>query len=168
MKKIAIVFGSTTDNTKNAAETIAENLAGEEVTLFDVAKLKANDLDEFPNILLGTSTWGFGDLQDDWDSHLAILKESNLDGKTIALFGTGDSSSYSETFVDGIGILYETIQGKGCKIVGQVSSDDYDFDDSKAVENGKFVGLALDEDNESSKTQGRIKQWLSEIVPLFQ
>jgi flavodoxin I len=34
-----------------------------------------------------------------------VLKNANLSGKTIALFGCGDSESYSDTFCDGMGII---------------------------------------------------------------
>ena len=167
MKKIGIVFGSTTDNTRNAAQKIAGKLSGEEVSIIDVSGLKAGDLDSYPNLILGTSTWGFGDLQDDWEEHLSVLTNSNLEGKTVAFFGLGDSSSYPDTFVDGVGILYEAVKDKGCNIIGEVPVDGYHFDDSKAAEDGHFAGLALDEDNEASLTDERIDKWITEILPLF-
>ena len=34
-----------------------------------------------------------------------------------------------------------------------------------AVLNGKFVGLALDDVNESDKTEARIDNWIAEITP---
>lgn len=167
MAKIAVVYGSSTDNTKNAAEIIAKELSGKDVTLLDVGNLKAEDLDSYQSLILGTSTWGLGDLQDDWDSYLSNLEKSNLEGKTIALFGLGDSSSYSDTYVDGMGILYDAIKNKGIKLVGEVPTDSYSFDDSKAVVDGKFVGLALDEENEGEKTEERIEAWVKEIEPLI-
>ena len=36
-----------------------------------------------------------------------------------------------------------------------------------AVKNGKFVGLALDADNQSDKTEGRISAWIEQIKPHF-
>ncbi|MCC8146839.1 MAG: flavodoxin [Bacteroidales bacterium] len=163
MGKIAIIYGSSTSNTQNAAEAIAEKLSGNEVTLLDVSNVKAQDLEDYPNLILGTSTWGLGDLQDDWESFLPKLKSMNLEGKVVALFGLGDSGSYPDSFVDGMGILYEAIQDKGIKLIGQVSTEGYDYEDSKAVVDGKFVGLALDDDNESDKTNNRISAWVSEI-----
>ena len=50
-------------------------------------------------------------------------------------------------------------------MVGEVSTEDYSFDDSEAVVDGKFVGLALDDVNEDDKTEGRIDAWLEEIKP---
>ena len=51
------------------------------------------------------------------------------------------------------GILFEKFSAKGANIVGAVSTDGYSFDESEAVKDGKFVGLALDADNESDKTE---------------
>lgn len=162
MKKTIIVYGSTTDNTKTIAETIADKLAGD-VTIIDVAKLKATDLDDYQNLILGTSTWGLGDLQDDWEGKLSTLTNSDLAGKTIALFGVGDSSSYPDTFVDGMGLLYEAVKGKGANLIGQFPTDGYSYDASRAEVDGQFVGVAIDEDNESDQTENRLEQWINSL-----
>lgn len=159
--KTAVIYGSTTDNTRTVAEKIAKKIP--EATLLDVAKIGAADLNEYDNLILGTSTWGLGDLQDDWDSFLPELGKTDLSGKTIALFGLGDSSTYPDTFVDGMGIIYNKIKDKGAKIVGQTETADYSFDASVAVENDKFVGLPIDEDNESDMTDERIDKWINAL-----
>lgn len=166
MKPIAIIYGSSGDNTKSVAEKIASKIP--ESTLFDVSKLKISELESFDNFILGTSTWGIGDLQDDWEGFLPEFRKSNLEGKTIALFALGDSSSYSDSFVDGMGIIYEAIQDKGCVIIGAVSKSGYTYDASRADNGADFVGLPLDEDNEYELTDSRLGEWLNEILPLFQ
>jgi flavodoxin I len=168
MKNIAIIYGSSTDNTKNVALKIAQKLSGENVLLRDVSTVKFSDLADCPNIILGTSTWGLGDLQDDWNDHLTDLQSINLEGKTLAFFGLGDSSSYSDTFADGMGLLYEAVEGKGFNLTGEFPVDGYSFDSSKAVKNGKFIGLAIDEDNESDLTEQRLNEWIANIVPKLQ
>jgi flavodoxin I len=168
MKNIAIIYGSSTDNTKNVAQKIAQKLSGENVLLADVSKVDFSELANYPNIILGTSTWGLGDLQDDWDGRISELQNTDLTGKTLAFFGLGDSSSYSDTFADGMGLLYEALEGKGIKTTGAFPTDGYSFDSSKAVKNGKFVGLAIDEDNESDLTEQRVDAWITSIVPELQ
>lgn len=160
MKKTAIVFGTTTGNTEKAAQLIAEALGKENVTLINVAGFSAADINKFEFIIFGTSTWGYGDIQGDWESALPDLKKNDLRGKTVALFGLGDSSSYNETFCDGIGILYEELQGTGASFTGFCEISGYNFSLSKAVVNGKFAGLPLDEDNEAGKTRERISAWV--------
>lgn len=164
MQKIAIVYGSSGGNTKEIANRIVKKLTGNEVTLLDVEKLKEGDLDAYPVLILGTSTWGLGDLQDDWDDHLPTLKKSNLEGKTVAFFGLGDSSSYPDTFVDGMGLLYQAVKDKGIKLIGQFPVDGYDFDESQAVVDGHLVGVALDVDNEDDKTEERLGSWVESVL----
>lgn len=64
-----------------------------------------------------------------------------------------------------MGTLYEAAKAAGADMIGAVSTDGYTFDDSTAVADGKFVGLALDEDNESHLTDTRIAAWVAEIQP---
>jgi flavodoxin I len=168
MKDIAIIYGSSTDNTKRVAQKIVQKLSGENVLLKDVSTVKFSELANYPNIILGTSTWGLGDLQDDWDSRISELQNVDLTGKTLAFFGLGDSSSYSDTFADGMGLLYEALEGKEIKTVGAFPVDGYSFDSSKAVRNGKFVGVAIDEDNESELTEQRLDTWITSIMPELQ
>ena len=117
MKKIGIFYGSSTGTTQGIAETIASKLG----------------VPEYEVLLLGTSTWGDGELQDDWYDGVKVLKESDLKEKTIALFGCGDAESYCDTFCDGMGIIYEDIKDSGCTIVGKVSAKDYSFSSSIAL-----------------------------------
>lgn len=164
MKKTGIFYGSSSGNTENIAKTIANKLNAD---LHNVADKPVQEIMECQNLVLGTSTWGVGDLQDDWDSFLPQLVKADLTGKTIALFGLGDSNSYPDTFVEGMGIIYESIKDKGCTIVGHVDAGDYSFDSSKALNADKFVGLALDEDNESNKTATRLSKWIQELEQQF-
>ena len=166
MKTLAIIYGSSSGNTKEVAEKISGLIPGS--VLHNVDNFKISDLENYDNLILGTSTWGLGDLQDDWEGFLPELKKANLEGKTIALFGLGDSSSYSDTFVDGMWILYETIKAKGCTVIGSVSTNGYTYDASRADNGAQFCGLALDEDNESQLTDTRIADWVREISGRFQ
>ena len=114
-------------------------------------------------LLLGTSTWGDGELQDDWYDAIKTVKTADLNGKIVALFGCGDSESYCDTFCDGMGVIYDQLKNSGCTFVGAVPADEYSYSSSIAVIDGKFVGLALDDVNESGKTEERINNWIEEI-----
>ena len=162
MKKTIVVYGSSTGTCLSIAETIASKLGVEaiDVTKFDADVIAAND-----NLLLGTSTWGAGELQDDWYDGLNVLKAADLAGKTVAVFGCGDSESYSDTFCGAMAEIYNAAKDAGATLVGEVSTDGYTYDDSEAVVDDKFVGLALDDVNEDDKTEGRIDAWLEAIKP---
>lgn len=160
MKKTLVVYGSSTGTCQAIADKIGEKLGAEVV---DVANLTDSQVSEAENLVLGTSTWGAGELQDDWYDGIEKLKASDLSGKTVALFGCGDSDSYSDTFCGGMEEIYSAVTEKGAKVVGEVSTDGYTFDDSAAVHDGKFVGLALDDVNEDDKTDDRINSWVESI-----
>lgn len=159
MKKTGIFYGSTTGTTESVARLIAEKLGVSPADVHDVSKLDAALAESYEALILGTSTWGDGELQDDWYDGIKVLKNANLSGKTIALFGCGDSESYSDTFCDGMGILFEDLKDSGCTFVGAVSDSDYTYASSVAVADGKFVGLALDDVNESDRTDARVLAW---------
>lgn len=65
---------------------------------------------------------------------------------------------------DAIRIIEEKISEQGGTTVGYWSKDGYDFNESKALRDRKFVDLALDEDNQSDLTDTRIKQWVSQCA----
>jgi flavodoxin I len=162
MKKTVVVYGSSTGTCEAIAEKIGAKLGAE---VMNVQDLTADVVAANENLILGTSTWGAGELQDDWYDGLKVLQSADLTGKVIALFGCGDCESYGDTFVGGLGELYDGIKQRGARIVGSVSTDGYTFDDSAAVVDGKFVGLPLDDVNEDNMTDGRIDAWIAQISP---
>lgn len=159
MNKIGVFYGSTTGTTEDVAHRIAEKLNVPNGDIHDASKLNDELVKEYDVLVLGTSTWGAGELQDDWYDGIKVLKKADLSHKFVALFGCGDSDSYSDTFCDGIGILYEELKDTHCTFCGATDPSGYTFDSSVAVINGKFVGLPLDEVNEDGKTDERIAQW---------
>lgn len=165
MSNTIVIYGSSTGTCEAIAEKIAQKLGCEAL---NVQELSADVVAQHQNLILGTSTWGAGELQDDWYDGLSVLKGADLSGKTIALFGCGDCSTYSDTFVGGIGELHDGIKQSGAKFIGAVSTDGYTFDDSSAVVDGKFVGLPLDDVNEDDKTDERIDAWIAQISPSLQ
>lgn len=167
MKATAIFYGSTSGNCENVANRIAEALGIDSSDVFTASELDADKLAKYDNLLLGSSTWGSGDLQDEWYDALGIVKSSDLSGKTVAVFGCGDSSGFSTTFCNAMAELADAASSAGAKLVGQVSADGYTFDESSAVVDGKFVGLAIDEDNESHLTDDRIAAWVDTIKTLL-
>lgn len=160
MSKIGIFYGTTTGVTEDIANRISEKLDGSEVLNItgNLDKMKDYDL-----IIMGTSTWGYGDLQDDWLDVLDDLASLDLSGKKVAYVGVGDQTSFSDTFIDGIGIIHEKIRDNGVTLIGETSTEGYTFDDSKGVEDGKFLGLAIDEVNQSELTDGRVEKWIEEL-----
>ncbi len=167
MQNVGIFYGSDTGNTEDAAKLLQKEFGADKAQIFDVAKAKASDIEQFPNLIFGSSTWGMGDLQEDFEEFMSEIQSANIEGKNVAIFGCGDQEAYADSFVDAIGLIYEALDGKGCEVVGKVSTDSYEYDESRAVLDGQFVGLPLDEDNESNLTVDRIKKWVEQLKKEF-
>lgn len=160
--KIGIFYGSTTGNTKRVADLIATELGG--ATVKNIATTSADELLGFDVLLLGTSTWGLGDLQDDWEGFLSNFNSLNLEGKKVGFFGLGDQFTYADNYVDGMGSLAEAVKATGAIFIGEWDADGYECSDSRAkVNDFTFVGLAIDENNQSDQTATRVSEWVSQI-----
>jgi flavodoxin I len=168
MSKIGLFFGSTTGKTEYVVEIIQKEFGGEDVvTLHNIADVDASDFDNYEHLIIACPTWDIGELQSDWDGFFPELDDISFSGKKVAYLGTGDQVGYSDNFMDAMGILEEKISERGGTTVGYWLADGYDFNESKALRNGKFVGLALDEDNQSDLTQERIQTWVTQLKKEF-
>ena len=165
MNKIAILYGSSTGNTEAVAKQIKELFDGQ-ADIYNVAEVRLDDIKNYPYLILGTSTTGIGDLQDDWDGFLPSFSKMDLSGKKVAIFGLGDSASFSGSFAQSMRVIYDAIKDK-VKIVGQVPDEGYTYDESESVIDGMWVGLPLDEDNEYNLTAQRLKSWVEILKKEF-
>jgi len=157
-----LFYGSSTGNTEDVANQIVKSLDNN-ITTIDVANGACQDIQNYDKLIFGISTWGEGDLQDDWDDIWDDFCNIDFSGKTVALFGLGDQESYADEFVDALGTLYEQVKNAGATIVGFTSSDGYEHEASKAELDGEFVGLVVDVDNQDDLTQERIQIWTNSI-----
>lgn len=168
MEKIGIFYGTSTGNTEYVAKQLADKLNLSPSALFDVSQVDGGQISQFDLLIFGSSTLGYGDLQDDWYDFIEDVKGSDLSGKKVAVFGLGDSSSYPDTFCDAIGLIATAVQEAGATLIGNhVDKSDYLFDDSISVVNDAFCGLPLDEDNEPDKTEERVEKWVKQLQSSF-
>ena len=117
-----IFYGSSTGNTADLAKEIAGKLDVNSSDVYDVASASVGQADGYDCILLGSSTWGMGELQDDWYGFLDQLKKKDLSGKKVGLFGCGDSASYPDTFCAALGIIHEELENTGCAFIGEIDA----------------------------------------------
>lgn len=162
MKKIGIFYGSNTGITAEVAESIASALNISSDDVHNVAKASPSDVAPYDVLLLGSSTWGSGELQDDWYDFLDGLEVLSLKDKKIALFGCGDETM-SDTFCAAIGEIYERLQPTGATFIGAFPADEYDFNETKAFVDGVYVGLLLDNINKEELTPARVKSWTDQL-----
>lgn len=172
MSKIGLFYGPEGGNVERVAKLIAGKIDVNNIDIHRVKEVEAGKLAEYSNIILGISTlgkhtWSSDNSGNDWDIFLPKLKGINLKGKKVALFGLGDHIAYADFFVDSMGDLAEYVKETGATLIGQVTDEGYEFSESRAFVNGKFVGLPIDEDFEADLTEGRVNKWLEEILPEF-
>ena len=168
MEKTGIFYGSSSGDTEYVARQIQKELGGDkDVEVKNIVMADQEDLQEYDNLIFGTSTWRDASLQYDWEFYQDLLDKTDFSGKKVAFYGTGDQINYPDNFVDAMKILYDKVKKNNGEVVGAVSTDDYYFNKSKAVVDNKFVGLPIDESNEYQKTSGRVKKWCEELKKEF-
>lgn len=176
MARIGIFFGTNTGKTRKVAKMIKKRFDDETMAdPININRATADDIAKYDFLIFGTPTLGDGELPglsadceaESWEEALPNLAAVDFTGKTVALYGLGDQVGYAHEFVDALVELYEFVKSKGAKVVGAWPTDGYEFDKSKAVVDGKFVGLALDLDNQSNLTEQRLDAWFKIIGPDF-
>lgn len=162
---IALFYGSTTCYTEIAAEKIQAELSTNTVTLFNIKDTPLSDMVNHDILILGISTWDYGEIQEDWEAHWPDIANIDLEGKIVALYGMGDQIGYADWFQDALGMLHEQVVAQGGYVIGYWPNEGYEFAASKALTENKsqFVGLALDEDNQYDASEERIQRWCQQI-----
>ena len=163
---IGVFYGSSTGNSEKVAEKIVHAFGTEKAISLNVEDASEKDLKKFEYLVFGTSTWGIGDMQDDWEEFIQVVEKVGLKNKKVALFGLGDQEIYSDSFVDGMSKIFNRIKNI-TNVVGFWPWEGYLFDRSDSLVDDKFVGLVLDEDNQSGLTDERVKGWVAILKKEF-
>ena len=144
--KIGLFYGSTTCYTEIVAEKIQAIIGADLVDIFNIKEQPLALCLDYDFIILGISTWDYGELQEDWESIWSDINQLDLSDKIIGLYGMGDQVGYSEWFQDALGMLHEQVLAQGAKPVGYWPIQGYEFAASKALtaDGELFVGLSLD------------------------
>ncbi len=180
MQKIGIFFGTDSGTTRLIAKKIARAIKGKlDLDVVDkpvnVNRIEADQLLAYDALILGTPTYGDGLLpgkesgtdEESWSDFLPQLSGQDFSGVRVALYGLGDQETYPGHFLDGMGHLYDFFRQRGAALVGGCEVEGYEFKQSKAVRDGRFIGLALDQHLQHLLTEQRIDAWLDEVLPLL-
>lgn len=173
MAEIGIFFGTDSGTTRLMAKKMAKQLGDMASKPLNVNRISVEDMLAYDALILGTPTYGEGCLPSattgvkdgSWEEFLPQLCAHDLTGKVIALYGLGDQGKYGHRFANGMLELYTALKKAGATMVGAWSTAGYEFTESKAVVDGKFVGLVIDHGNQSLLTEGRIECWLELVKP---
>ncbi len=128
--KAIVLYGSTTGNTETVAGWIGEALvaAGTAVKVVNVASAKAA-LTDCDLVVLGSSTWGEGELQDDFSDYYDNMSADGLSGKRVAVFGCGDSAMFPDYFCEAVDKIEQKARDCGAVIVADSLKIDGYIDD---------------------------------------
>lgn len=167
--KIGIFFASVTGTTEDVADMIKAELGDEADDPKAIADVTPQSLLDYDALIVGAPTWNTGADEErsntEWDEYLYNeLQSVNLGGKCVGVFGCGDGVGYGGNFCDAIEEMHDMFEKAGGKMVGYVSTDGYDFDESKSVRGDKFLGLAIDNVNNDDMTEERIGAWCKQVA----
>ena len=168
MRKTGIFYGGTVNgSTKSVADKLANLLNVSSEDVINIADANIETLNKYDRLIFGTSSWGIGGAHYDWENFVDLLSDVEFSGKKVAIFGLGDQKQYPESFVDGMGLIYCRLDAKDC-VVGFTSIEGYDYYFSMAERDGRFVGLAIDDDSQPELTVSRIEAWAGQLKKEFQ
>lgn len=176
MQKIGMFFGTETGTTRLIAKKLYK-LLGDDIAdkPINVNRITSGDFLQYDALILGTPSYGVGDipglsagcLERNWEEFLAQLGTPDLSGKRIAMFGLGAQERYSERFASSLIALYKVFEGLGAEMIGDWSTEGYDFEHSASVVDGRFVGLVIDQRTQGMYTEDRMKTWVQQVQPLL-
>lgn len=171
LKDVGIFYAPAGGSVHKIARLLKQKMVDYQPEMFCVSDISAEQMLDYHNLILvcsslGRNTWE-REQKDKWSVFIPQMRKIDLNGRKVSIVGLGDHVTYPNNFVDGIGFMADIVTEMKGILVGQTSTVDYVFNDSKALRDGKFAGLPLDEDFEPEKTNRRIDDWLERVLPEF-
>lgn len=117
MEKILMVYCSMTGNTETIAGLVEKGVkeGGLEIVRKDVLEVEAREITNYGTVILGSYTWGDGEIPDEFLDFYDEISTLDFTGKKFAVFGSGDTSY--ENFCGAVNILEEMIVENGGEII---------------------------------------------------
>ncbi|MEA2029452.1 MAG: flavodoxin domain-containing protein [Campylobacterota bacterium] len=168
MSKMGIFVGTAGGTSMKVADALAEVFDIDEddiINMEDDFDDVEDQMMEYDVLFIGSSTWGQGDVHFSWVDPILEIEDEDFDfsGKTVAFFGAGDYKKHGEHFCSALGKLHKTFTGAGAKAIGEIPKEGYTYEFSLAQMGDNLCGCAIDEHNESDKTQERIDMWIEKL-----
>jgi len=167
MSDIGLFYSFKSLKTRKIAGYIIELYGEKAMESIDAETVTEEEFMRFDKIILGVPTWFDGELPLYWDEFVPALKDLDLSGKKIALYGLGDQKGYPENFGDAVGLMANILISRNAELVGETSPEGYSFESSRALYNGRFRGLILDQENQARLTEKRIRDWVDQLKTIF-
>ncbi len=167
MGKIGIFYSFNSQKTKLIGEKIIELFNEGEIEAINAETVSEEEFLRYDRMILGVPTWFDGELPNYWDEFVPAIEDLDMTGKKVAIYGLADQKGYPENFGDAVGLMTNLLKQRGAEIVGETSTEGYTFESSRAIQNGKFVGLILDQENQARLTQARLDMWIKQVKENF-
>ncbi|MBM7661854.1 flavodoxin I [Bacillus mesophilus] len=93
MAKVVIAYASMSGNTEEIADLLKVSIEPfeHEIDVLEIEHMDVNDVLNYDGILIGSYTWGDGDLPYETEDFYEELLTLDLTGKKAAVFGSGDT-----------------------------------------------------------------------------
>ncbi|NJP39044.1 flavodoxin [Alkalicoccus luteus] len=142
---VLLVYATLSGHTEELAELIKDRLEEADITV-DVKEAYEAEPHEFASydlVIIGTYTFGDGDIPDDVIDFYEELQQTDLTGQLFALFGSGDTSY--EHFAGAVDRMDEAIREQQGMLIATKMKFDSDNDIQETEEQvDTFVAEILD------------------------
>lgn len=167
MKKIALIYWPKKGNVEKMGKKISEKFSKDQIDIYTITEVDVKILPNYNLLIIGNSTVGADNWEDAhksrWYEFFKRLADIDLKSTSIAFYGLGDQILYPDHFVDGMAIVKQEF-AKCCPLfIGKWPAKNYDFTDSDSLDGDNFIGLALDEDQQSELSEARIEKWIAQL-----
>lgn len=142
--KVLVLYGSLTGNTEFVANQIADFLNHHHIKndLFNAQEFSPKNILTYDLLILGSSTWDYGQFQEDFAAFFEEIKELAFNNKQFIVFGCGDSGY--ENFCKAVDLIEDFLTLKQAKKIGD--------------------SLKIDGYPQQSTNQQLINAWLTTLV----
>lgn len=149
MAKILIAYASMSGNTEEIADLLKAKLEqlGHSIDLREIEHTDTKELLDYDAFLIGSYTWGDGELPYEAEDFYEALPQVNLSGKKAAVFGSGDTA-YPQ-FCAAVDLFQQRLKEAGAELTQEGIRIEYTPDTQEekdrcekfAADFAKFAGV---------------------------
>ncbi|WP_147804897.1 flavodoxin [Alkalicoccus halolimnae] len=141
--KVVIIYATLNGHTEELASLIEENLKSGaiEVDVKESYEISGSDLPAYDAVLIGTYTYGDGDVPDDMLDIYEEIEEMELDGKPTAVFGSGDT--FYDHFAGAVDKFTDLLKARGGKMITESMKVDIMLDEEEVEEKASLFSKEI-------------------------
>lgn len=132
--KTLLIFATSTGSTIDVTHCIASEFSqkDKEITVINALNVKPEEINDYDLIILGSSTWGEGELPEAFTRLVEKLSSHKFTDKKFAVFGLGDATyTYFCGAADHLENFVKQVEGK--LIVPTLKIDNFYFNEKQEI-----------------------------------